>query len=104
MAVDDRDLMVSFDVVSLFTKVPIEETLEVINQGLDEDKTLLDRTPLEIEDICALTELCLRSTYFHCKDQSFEQIEGAAMGSPLSSIIPNISMNHLERKPSSLHP
>ena len=55
MGVDKRDLMVSFDVVSLFTKVLIEEALEVIKQRLNEDKTLFDRTSLVIEDICVLT-------------------------------------------------
>ena len=60
MAVDKRDLTVSFDVVSLFTKVPIEEALEVVKERLNEDKTLFNRTPLVIEDICALTEPCLR--------------------------------------------
>ena len=67
MAVDDRNLMVGFDVVSLFTKVSIEEALGMIKQWLNEDETLLDRTPLEIEDMCALTELCLRSTYLQYK-------------------------------------
>ena len=52
--------MVSFDVVSFFTKLPIEEDLEVIKQRLDKDKTLLDRTPLEKEDLCTPTELYLR--------------------------------------------
>ena len=73
MAVDERDLMVTFDVVSLFTKVPTEDALEVIKQRLDEDETLLDRTPLEIENICTLTELCLRSTYFQYRTNSLNK-------------------------------
>ena len=84
--------MVSFDVVSLFTCVPIDEALKVIEQRLNEDETLMERTSIPVEDICALTELCLKSTYFQYQDQFYEQIEGAAMGSPLSPIIANIYM------------
>ena len=40
----DGDLLVSFDVVSLFTRVPIDEALKVIKQRLKEDEMLMDRT------------------------------------------------------------
>ena len=98
MEIEDGDLLVSFDVVSLFTQVPIDEALKVIEQRLKEDETLMDRTSIPVEDICELTKLCLKSTYFQYQDQFYEQIEGAAMGSPLSPIIANIYMEHFEEK------
>ena len=45
-----------------------------------------------------LTELCLRATYFMFEDQFFEQVDGAAMGSPLSPIVANLYMESFERK------
>ena len=79
MEIDDGDLLVSFDVVSLFTRVPIDEALKVIEQRLKKNETLMDRTFIPVEDIYELTALCLKSTYFQYQDQFYEQIEGAAM-------------------------
>ena len=81
--------MISFDVTSLFTKVPIEEALQAISTRLTQDDT---RTAIPIPDICALTELCLRSTYFTFNSTFFEQVEG---GSPLSPIVANLYMEAL---------
>jgi len=68
----------------------------VIAQRLQDDQTLAERTTLEAEDICKLTEVCLRSTYFQYQDSFYEQVEGAAMGSSLSLITANIYMEYFE--------
>ena len=84
--------MVSFDVTSLFTKVPIDAALDVISQLLREDSSLIDRTPIPASDLCLPIKLCLKSTYFQFQDTFFEQLEGAAMGSPLSPVVANLYM------------
>ena len=45
------EVMVSFDIKSLFTNVPIDEALRVIEQKLLEDETLEDRTALSVKQI-----------------------------------------------------
>ena len=94
----ESEKMVSFDVVSLFTKVPVAEALEVISHRLQEDETLDERTSLPPTEICQATEICLRSTYFQFGESFFKQREGAAMGSPLSPVIANIFMESLEER------
>ena len=44
MCIGDEEVMVSFDVSSLFTNIPIHESVEVICRMLDEDTTLENRT------------------------------------------------------------
>ena len=43
-----------------------------------------------------LVELCLQSMYFEFQGKFYEQSDGAAMGSPLSPVIANVYMEHLE--------
>jgi len=56
------DLMVSFDVVSLFTKVPVEESLTLLIQHCN-------------NEILALYKHVLTSTYFCINSQFYEQTE-----------------------------
>ena len=87
--------MVSFDVRSLFTNVPIGKVLEVVNKKLTEDDTLVDRTLLP-NQVTSLLEICFRTIYFIYQGQYFEQTDGAAMGSPVSPVVANIFMEHVE--------
>ena len=53
---------------------------------------------MSIKHIIRLLEFCLGSTYFVFQGQYYEQVEGAAMGSPLSTIVANIFMENFETK------
>ena len=94
----------SYDVSALFTSVPIDPALNIIKDLLDKDKTLKERTVMEIGDIILLFEFCLKNTYFSFQSQFYEQVEGAAMGSPVSPIVANLYMEYLEQKALSTAP
>ena len=93
-----EESMVSYDVTALFTSVPIPPVLKIIEEKLTNDKDLPQRTSMNTRHIIRLLEFCLRSTYFVFQGQHYEQVEGAAMGSPLSPIIANIYMEHFETR------
>ena len=59
---------------------------------------------MEVEDIILLLEFCLKNTYFSFQGQFYEQVEGAAMGSPVSPIVANLYMEYLEQKALSTAP
>ena len=88
--------MVSFDVSSLFTKVPVDEALSIVQQKLEQDTSLTERTSLEVPSIMGLLRFCFQTTYFVYGDRLYQQQEGAAMGSPLSPILANIFMEFFE--------
>ena len=74
----------SYDVCALLTSVPVDPALNIIKDLLEKDHTLKERTVMEVSDIILLLEFCLKNTYFSFQDQFYEQVEGAAMGPPVS--------------------
>ena len=80
--IEPNDRMVSFDVVNLFTKVPINEAISIVSYLLHKDTTLVERTNLPPDIITDLLKKCLTTTFFKFGDNFYQQTEGAAMGSP----------------------
>jgi hypothetical protein len=83
--------MVSFNVVSLFTNVPVTDSLKLLNQHFQ-------------EDILALFRHVLTSTCFCFDGQYYEQTDGVAMGSPLSPVIADFLRKNLRGGPSNEQP
>ena len=98
VTVNDDELLVSYDVKSLFTPTPVKESIEVCEERLRQDSTLADRTSMDVETKISLLRLCLTSTSFHYGGKHFKQVDGVAMGSPVSSVIADILMENLEMK------
>ena len=94
----EEEILVSFDVVSLFTKVPIELAIQVAKERLQGDNTLEDRTALSINDIIQLLEFCLKATYFSFHGKYYQQIFGTAMGSPVSVVIADMVMKNIKQR------
>ena len=88
----------SYDVTSLFTSVPIDPALNIIKDLLEKDEKLNDRTVLSVQNIMELLGFCLHNTYFSFQTKFYEQVEGVAMGSPVSPIVANLYMEYFEEK------
>ena len=93
---DDDDILVSFDVTALFTSTPVQKSLEIIFETLTQDDTLPSRTNLTAAQVRDLLAVCLHTTYFVHDGVIYSQIEGAAMGSPVSPIVANLFMEWFE--------
>ena len=57
-SVADDEMMVSFDVTSLYTNVPIKDTLIIVKDLLVNDPDLQRKTNIPAEDLLEITE-CL---------------------------------------------
>ena len=69
------EAMISFDVESLFTNVPIEETVQAALHRVNNDPSLPDRTALTPTQIADLLNFVLRSTYLKYNGALYEQQE-----------------------------
>ena len=94
MKIKDGYKMVSLDVVSLFTNVPLDYTIQVILDKVYTEKKVA--TKLSRDELQTLLELCTKKMHFSFNKKIYKQIGGVAMGSPLGPVIANIFMVHLE--------
>ena len=86
----ESEIMVSFDVESLFTNVPIEGAVQAALRKLEADPCLANRTTLTPAQIADLLDFVLRSTYFQYDGLIYEQQEGAVISQEkkhLSSVL-----------------
>ena len=93
-----NEILISFDVVSFFTKIPRDLAINVAHRKLEHDSSLSDRTMLSVDDVVQLLEFCLNATYLTFRDQVFQQVHGMAMGSPVSVVIANMVMENVEER------
>jgi retron-type reverse transcriptase len=91
LQVDPRDIMASFDVVSLFTRVPIKNTMDLLRRHFE-------------EHILRLFRHVLTTSYFSFNGQLHKQLDDVAMGSPLSPVIANFNMEDFEERALDLAP
>ena len=75
MEISDDEVMVSFDVVSLFTAIPVNKACEYIWNKLNNDNTLHLRTRLNTDDIISLLEFTLSNNYFVYNDRMYIQAD-----------------------------
>ena len=98
VALQGNETITSYDVSALFTSVPIETAINIIQRRLELDQELHSRTTMKVEHITSLLEFCLKTTYFQFQGSFYEQVSGAAMGSPISPIVANLFMEDFEVK------
>ena len=105
LTIEEDEILNSHDVVALFTNTPIDLTLQILRERLEQDDDLKNRTRLSIDDILKLTEFSLSSVaYFSYSGEIYRQRFGMAMGSPLSPLRCNLFMEWLEQKAISTSP
>ena len=93
-SVGDEFDMVSFDVTSLFTNVPLDFTIDVILKKIYREKKI--KTKLKKEEMRQLLNICTKDMHFTFNGKIYKQNDGVCMGNPLGPVIANIFMVELE--------
>ena len=91
----ERTLMISLDIESLFTNVPVNETIDIILSKLFPHESVI-YNGFSRNDFCSLLKLAVDDSFFLFDNNLYRQIDGMAMGSPLGPLFANIFLCHYE--------
>ena len=83
--------LISYDVCSLFTSIPLKETIDIAVNLLFEHNPGLNITKAELKK---LFEFAIWGTHFLFQGTFYDQIDGVAMGSPLGPVLANLFMGY----------
>ena len=98
LMVEEDEVLVSFDVTSLYTNVPITATLEIIKDSLLNDHNLKAKTDIPIDDFSDIVNFLLTKTWFQYNGKFYKQTDGVAMGGPASSVVAEIFMQSHDKR------
>ena len=86
--------MVSFDVNSLFTNIPLNESIDLAVSYILQNNSNLK---LSKEDLTKLFSFATAQTHFLFNGSTYDQVDGVSMGSPLAPVLANLFMGHHEK-------
>ena len=85
----------SLDVDSLFTNIPLDETIDIcVNQLFENTDTVEGFTKSELKQ---LLSLATKEAYFIFNHLRYKQIDGVAMGPPLGASLPNAFLSYHQK-------
>ena len=85
--------MVSFDVVSLFTNIPLQECIDLAVSYITGGSSV---PKLSKSDLIKLLSIATAQTHFLFNGKVYDQIDGVAMGSPLALVLASLFLGHHE--------
>ena len=91
-----KGILASLDASSLFTNVPVDETIDIILEDVYGNESIpaprIPRAALK-----SLLQICAKDTPFRCPEGNlYRQVDGVAMGSPLGVLFAEAYMAHVE--------
>ena len=88
-------VMASFDIESLFTNIPLQETINLCAENLFKDRTHV--LNLSKDSFCELLTTTMSESLTLLDQEFYKKHDGVAMGSPLGSTLANVFLCYLKR-------
>ena len=93
---DSSLFMASLDVDSLFTNIPLDETINICTESIFNESDFVEG--LNKSEFKELLSLATKESYFIFNELLYKQIDGVAMGSPLGPTLANAFLCFYEKK------
>ena len=87
--------LASFDMINLFTNIPLSVTIKL---AVDLVKTSQPDLNISKKDLTSLLKFATCETHFLFKGKFHDQTDGVAMRSPLAPVLANLFMGHYENE------
>ena len=95
-SIQNNELMIKFDIESLYPNVPVTEAINLAVDLISERNKIEKFTKIRKNELFILFNLAVKNLQFRFYQNYFCQIDGVAMGSPLSPILADLFVCKLE--------
>ena len=88
------EILVSFDVVSLFPSIPVADALSSLRRHLERCRAPHN----EVNAYLRVAEVCMKQSFFSFRGKTYKQTFGLSMGNKLSPLLANLFMSDFENE------
>ena len=98
LKINSGDFLVSYDVSSLFTNVPLDDLISILADKAFTNDWFNETHGLHLtkQDLVDFLRVATKDQLFLFNGQLYEQTDGAAMGSPLGPLLANVFVGSIE--------
>ena len=93
---DSKTFMASLDVESLFTNIPLNETINNLVNDMFLNQDIVNT--FNKRDMFELLSIATKESFFIFDEKIYRQIDGVSMGSPLGPTLANAFLCHYEKE------
>ena len=97
-ALDKGTMLVTADVKSLFTMIPLDQAVTTVMKAIETNRPLLPSDTPDDSILRQMLRFILEHNHFSFMDRHFKQVQGVAMGTRSGVCIANIFMDWIERE------
>lgn len=93
LVLSDDEILISFDVESLFPSVPVNDALIAMDEWLTENEVEQNKKGV----LLSIANLCMTDSYFKFRDKFYKLNFGTSVGNPILTLIASLFLSKMEK-------